>query len=646
EMRPSAYLILCVGIALPGKSLPGSDGSGETGTPQTGAEGDLASTILRLFGWEKTTESPQTGAPRTAKMSQTTTTTTEEPSTAEAAATTEEPTTPSTTPTTTTEEPETTTTKKIEVCPFNSEPLIMSGDYAYCKPSSVGDCPVGFLCDQSFVLGRSICCRDTRPKVLPVQSFQSTVRPPFSWNTVTPTAQTPKSATTKKAPWYVKDRTPWRPVNKPTSAPLISVPEKPVKRVENTPNPTTAEPTTTPSTTTTETTTTTTTEEPTTTTTAAATTTKKAVPNPWSSLWTSTVVPRASVNVSVLQTGNIRHLKDSQLEMVGTISLINDNGFYVLVDTGAAADTERLLHNRPPPRPTGPHQGGALLDRVPNDLSTLVLVLLAQFTGFLLLAGIMLVIALLLDKSLLLIPLILLKLLLFLALSATSLVLGWALWFRFEALVTLVLHRTQLDDLDERPGIRMAALIMITASAASAMAELWLLIVLIRAYRQWTDREIEQEAQKLIREDVSLEQINTVVITHAHPGHVGNMNFFAQKPVLFHSMEYIGRHATPTELKERPYRKISANVEVWKTPGHTQHDLTVLVHNVAGYGTMAIAGDLIPNENLIAEKRDDMADEGVWDSAIKRQNANLIVCMADWIVPGHGQPFRVLAHYR
>lgn len=28
------------------------------------------------------------------------------------------------------------------------------------------------------------------------------------------------------------------------------------------------------------------------------------------------------------------------------------------------------------------------------------------------------------------------------------------------------------------------------------------------------------------------------------------MNFFAQKPVLFHSMEYIGRHATPTELKE------------------------------------------------------------------------------------------------
>lgn len=53
---------------------------------------------------------------------------------------------------------------------------------------------------------------------------------------------------------------------------------------------------------------------------------------------------------------------------------------------------------------------------------------------------------------------------------------------------------------------------------------------------------------------------------------------------------------------QRPYRKISQNVEVWKTPGHTQHDLTVLVHNVAGYGTMAIAGDLIPSEALIAQK--------------------------------------------
>ncbi|GMR34593.1 hypothetical protein PMAYCL1PPCAC_04788, partial [Pristionchus mayeri] len=476
EMRPSAYLILCVGIALPETYSPCFKVGTET-TPNGGADGDLASTILRLFGWEKSTESPPTSAPRTAKMIAPTTTTTAEPET-----TTEvfEATTASTTPSTTTEA-ETTTTKKIEVCPFNSEPLIMSGDYAYCKPSSVGDCPVGFLCDQSFVLGRSICCRDTRPKVLPVQGSQSTVRPPFSWNTVTPTAQTPKQPISRKAPWYIKSTT-WKAINpRTTASPIISVPEKPVKRVENTPSPTTTEPSTTTSTTTT-TEPTTTTTEPTTTTTVATTTKKQQsqiINNPWQSLWTSTAAPRAVVNVSVLQTGNIRHLKDQQLEMVGTISLINDNGFYVLVDTGAAADTERLLH-------TGPIRNQNRLSKtrssVPafrqNDLSTLVLVLLSQLAGFLLLSTIMLVIALILDKSLLIVPLILLKLLMTLALAATTIVIGYTLWFRFEDLVELVLHNTRLDDLDERPSIRMVGIVLATAAAAGAMVELWLLIVL------------------------------------------------------------------------------------------------------------------------------------------------------------------------
>uniref|UniRef100_A0AC35GCC8 Metallo-beta-lactamase domain-containing protein n=1 Tax=Panagrolaimus sp. PS1159 TaxID=55785 RepID=A0AC35GCC8_9BILA len=150
----------------------------------------------------------------------------------------------------------------------------------------------------------------------------------------------------------------------------------------------------------------------------------------------------------------------------------------------------------------------------------------------------------------------------------------------------------------------------------------------------------------LTKEGITLDEIETVVITHGHPGHMGNMNFFGQKPILFHSLEYIGRHVTPTELKERPYRKISNNIEVWKTPGHTQHDLSVLVHNVQGYGSMAVVGDLIPTEQFISDNIDAMSAEGAWDTAIKRQNANLIICMADWIIPGHGQPFRVLPQYR
>ncbi|CCD65330.1 Metallo-beta-lactamase domain-containing protein [Caenorhabditis elegans] len=336
--------------------------------------------------------------------------------------------------------------------------------------------------------------RDARP----------TQRLPLTWSTVTPTAapsQPIPTATSRKAPWYIKDRTAWPTYNRISAEKALQK----TSTTQETTTSTTAQPTTTTTATTTTTTTplpTTTTTQPTTTTTEPTTTTTTTEPttttpkvNSWAKLWTSTAEPKSYVNVTVLQAGSVRPLRDGQVEAVGAITLVNDNGYIVLIDTGASSDTERLLHS-------------------------------------------------------------------------------------------------------------------------------------------------------LAKESVTLDQIDSVVITHASPGHMGNMNFFAQKPILYHSMEYIGRHVTPTELKERPYRKLSGNVEVWKTPGHTQHDLSVLVHNVAGYGTMAIVGDLIPSEHLLSEKRDVMIEEGVWDNAIKRQNANLIVCMADWIVPGHGQPFRVLPNYR
>ncbi|VDM72585.1 unnamed protein product [Strongylus vulgaris] len=211
----------------------------------------------------------------------------------------------------------------------------------------------------------------------------------------------------------------------------------------------------------------------TTTTTAVPSTTTKTV-NPWARIWSTTAAPENTVSVSVLQAGSLRPLRDGQFETVGAITLINDNGFLVLVDTGASSDTERLLQS--------------------------------MFCSF----------------------------------------------YR-NPLVTIQYPRKSFF-----PG--------------------------------------------LAKEGVTLDQINTVVITHGHPSHMGNMNFFAQKPILFHSMEYIGRHVTPTELRERPYRKLSPHVELWKTPGHTQHDLTVLIHDVASYGTMAIVGDLIPTEALISER--------------------------------------------
>uniref|UniRef100_A0A0K0DDE4 Lactamase_B domain-containing protein n=1 Tax=Angiostrongylus cantonensis TaxID=6313 RepID=A0A0K0DDE4_ANGCA len=329
-------------------------------------------------------------------------------------------------------------------------------EFAYCRPSIIADCPVGYLCDQSFVLGRSICCHDKRLKPQPNRPPVSSIRSPLTWNRITPTAP-PKwnvRTTVKKAPWYIKNGSTW-----PSGGYSRVTPEVKVLTTEDSTVTTTA-----PSTTTT--------SEHNTSTLCPSSITLPI--NPRGQILTTTTESQRAVSISVLQTGSYRPLKDGQSEAVGAITLVNDNGFYVLVDTGASSDTEQLLHS-------------------------------------------------------------------------------------------------------------------------------------------------------LSKEGLTVDQINTVVITHGHPGHMGNMNFFGQKPIIFNSMEYIGRHITPTALTE---------------------DLSILVHDVPNYGTMAVVGDLIPSEALLSEKRDILDQENIWDSAIKRQNANLIICMADWIIPGHGQPFRVLPGYR
>ncbi|KAH7726341.1 Protein C23H3.9 d [Aphelenchoides avenae] len=395
------------------------------------SEGDFATTILRIFGFKSVSKSTVTKE----RLVSLTTLTTPVPHSSSTA------------------KPRSAPFVAGDVCPFNASPLMQGNDYVYCKPSSPGACPVDYVCDQSFVLGRSICCRD-RPRSSEAQtkaaiksSILTSKRPPIRWNStpLPPSAATLPPLgppTTKRAPWYIKDR-------------------------DRTPAPTLL----------------------------GFQTTTERTRNPWARLWSTTTAAPNLVNVTVMQTGSISTLRDGQIESIGAITLINDNGIWTLVDTGAASETEILLRS-------------------------------------------------------------------------------------------------------------------------------------------------------LARESVALEDISTVVITHGHPGHMGNMNFFGQKPILFHSMEYIGHHIMPTELKDRPYRKLSTNIEVWKTPGHTQHDLSVIVHNVAGYGSMAIVGDLIPSEQFVSDRTDQMNEEGVWDVMIKRQNANLIICMVDWVIPGHGRPFRVLATYR
>ncbi|KAK6053958.1 hypothetical protein COOONC_08537 [Cooperia oncophora] len=208
---------------------------------------------------------------------------------------------------------------------------MLGKEYAFCRPSSIGDCPVGYLCDQSFVLGKSICCRDNRLRPMPNRPSvvsATSVEPPFRLEIRSHLRRHRNGSLTpqqRKLHGILKiGRTTWPSVyNRMTPETTI---------------PTTEE------TTTTQTPVTTTTTSTTSTTLAPSTTTKTT--NLWARVWTTTKAPQNPVTVSVLQAGSIRTLRDGQSEAVGAITLINDNGFYVLVNTGASSDTERLLHSK------------------------------------------------------------------------------------------------------------------------------------------------------------------------------------------------------------------------------------------------------------------------------------------------------------
>ncbi|VIO94425.1 Uncharacterized protein BM_BM2328 [Brugia malayi] len=398
-----------------------------------------------------------------------------------------------------------------EVCPFDADPLILSGEYSYCKPTTVGECPSGFVCDFSLVLGRSICCQDMRNE--PIINIR--VKPPttthssrmerirtreHTWST---------TVANRRSPWYIRNRRPlyrtsWNgtahsfvpsrtmtasttliprshelPSTEPagTGSEEVSIegyisPADKMNLIEQQ-------------------------EIPHRNISEFGIISMKSAQTTFLPSLTSSASTVHPASVSLIQIGNIKRLTDKEMLIVGTITLINDQGYRILVDTGSAADTESLL-------------------------------------------------------------------------------------------------------------------------------------------------------QGLSKEMISMNEIAVIVITSGDPSHTGNLNLFPLKPTLFHTTEYVEQRATVSELKDRPYRKLTENVEVWKTPGSTQQSLSVLVYNVEGYGTMAVVGDLIPTEDYVFNRTNSNVDldRSVWDSLIRRQNSNLIVCLADWIIPGHGQPFRVLPLYR
>ena len=131
-----------------------------------------------------------------------------------------------------------------------------------------------------------------------------------------------------------------------------------------------------------------------------------------------------------------------------------------------------------------------------------------------------------------------------------------------------------------------------------------------------------------------------VINTHGHLDHVGNNNLFPQATFLLNTdVGRLGEYRLH-DYAAAPYRIDVPGgggvINVIPTAGHTDHDLSVLVET--SIGIVAVVGDLF-------EYDEDWVD-GAWrawskDPAMQQASRGRVLAVADFVVPGHGDIFRV-----
>ena len=131
---------------------------------------------------------------------------------------------------------------------------------------------------------------------------------------------------------------------------------------------------------------------------------------------------------------------------------------------------------------------------------------------------------------------------------------------------------------------------------------------------------------------VAPEDVTRVFLTHHHPDHTINVALFPRAEVV----DFWARYLADKWLDhDGDGYALSPNSQLWLTPGHTAEDATLIVR--ADDAVYAIThlwwrGDRTPEVDPLA---DDQAE-------LERSRARVLE-IADIVIPGHGQPFRVRA---
>ncbi len=132
---------------------------------------------------------------------------------------------------------------------------------------------------------------------------------------------------------------------------------------------------------------------------------------------------------------------------------------------------------------------------------------------------------------------------------------------------------------------------------------------------------------KLKDEGLTVDDIDIVFITHSHIDHYRNIGMFPKAKTL----EYWGLW-DGVAVKDWD-EQFTDDIKIIKTPGHNYDSLTMLVKTKNGIA--AICGDVFWKENFPED------DPYASDKEELKKSREKVLKLADWIVPGHGEMYRV-----
>lgn len=134
--------------------------------------------------------------------------------------------------------------------------------------------------------------------------------------------------------------------------------------------------------------------------------------------------------------------------------------------------------------------------------------------------------------------------------------------------------------------------------------------------------------------------IDYIVITHTHLDHCLLAGIFKNVKILDDSSIY----SFDGKMTEHKKKIPGTEIEIMPTPGHDQFHCAVLAETDE-HGKVAVAGDLFWWPDDKEQKTDGdsllkLKDPYLKDKDALRKSREKILKIADYIVPGHGQPFK------